>query len=168
MPHTKEENYKLREIVENIKTGILFTNCGNNELTGRPMLTIQVDLNCSLWFFTNEFSNHVRQIWKNNEVYINYVNSLHHTTSAMVKGNAYLTRDINKINELYNSSVNEWFRAGINDPGLLLIRVEPVSVEYWNGEYYKNISPFNMPVSASLNTNAYSNYKIKRAELSYL
>lgn len=165
MSHPREESFKFRSIIENIKTGILFTNCGNDELTGRPMFTIRVDLNCSLWFFTNEFSNHVNQIWENNEVYINYANP-YLNTYAIVKGKAYLTRDINKINELYIPSVNEWSREGINDPGLLLIRVEPANVEYWNGNNGKIVSSFNMLASNSSNRETYKDYKIKRAELS--
>lgn len=158
MPHPKEESDKFRYVIENAKTGIFFTVCSNNGLAGRPMHTMLVDNDCSLWFFTHEFNNHVQQIWRNNEVYINYGNECLQVC-ASVKGKAYLTRDINKINELYTPFIREWLPRGINDPGLLLIRVEPVNVEYSNADGDRDPSSFNISVTSRL--------KIKGTEFNY-
>ena len=145
----QEEIIKFKTIVDNIKTGVLFTHSNIDELKGRPMITMSIDSNCSLWFFGNEFSSSVHQIWRNNEVFVNYANP-YINTYAVVKGKAYLTRDINKINDLYISTLNEWFPCGVNDPGLLLIRVEPVKVEYWNGNSGKIVSSYNIATGISV------------------
>jgi general stress protein 26 len=138
----KEERNKFKEIVESIITGIFITHTEIDQLKGRPMNTCRVDNNGNLWFFTNEFSDHVHEICNNNEVFISYASTCSNNY-AMVSGNAYLTRDINKINELYSPAVTEWFPNGLNDPNLLLIRVEPCEVEYWNGDSGKIIISFN-------------------------
>jgi general stress protein 26 len=138
----KEERNKFKEIVESIKTAILITHTEMNQLKGRPMNTSRLDNNGNLWFFSNEFSDQVHEICINNAVLISYANT-QTNNYAMVSGNAYLTRDINKINELYSPAIKTWFPGGLNDPNLLLIRVEPCEVEYWNGRSGKIIISFN-------------------------
>jgi general stress protein 26 len=130
IPAYKDEINNLKSIVEIINTGILFTHGNMGKLNGRPMTTVKIEQNANLWFFTNEFSRNVSEICQNNEVVINYavpgVN-----TYAAVKGKAYLTREINKINELYVPAVKTWFPEGLNDPSLLLLRVEPTEIQCW-------------------------------------
>jgi general stress protein 26 len=137
-PHAEIKIFK--NIIQSIHTGILYTRGKKNELKGRPMETISVDKLGSFWFFTSEFSDKVVEIWRNNEVFINYSN-LSGNAYIMVTGKAYLNRDINKITELYDPSVKAWLPEGLNDPNLLLLRIEPSGVEYfYNGKPEKNVS----------------------------
>ena len=165
VPRQKEEINKFREIIENIKIGILFTHCGN-QLNGRPMTTAGVDSNANLWFFTNEFSTNVYEITKNKEVFVNYANPCLNAY-AVVNGKAYLTRDINKINELYTPSVKTWFPGGLNDPNLLLLRIEPEEVQYWSGNSSKIVSTFKM-LSDMSSDDEYIQGAPKQANLNYL
>jgi general stress protein 26 len=161
-----EEIHKFKTIIESIKTGILFTRLGIDKLKGRPMTTIRVDNNGDLWFFTNEFSGNVYEICKNNEVFINYANPLINTY-AVVTGKAYLTREINKINELYAPVIKTWFPAGLNDPNLLLLRIEPDEVKYWNSNSGKLVTSFKM-LSGMSSDDEFINGKIIKADLNYL
>lgn len=162
----QEEVDKFKAIIESIKTGILFTRTGMDRLKGRPMTTIQVDNNGDLWFFTNEFSGNVYEICKNNEVFLNYANPFI-DTYAVVTGKAYLTREINKMNELYAPSIKTWFPAGLNDPNLLLLRIEPDEVEYWNGNSVKMVTSFNI-LSGMCSDDEFINGKVRKADLNYL
>ena len=157
---------QLKTIIENIKTGILFTRSANNELKGRPMTTVQVDSNGHLWFFTNEFSGNVHEICKNNKVFLNYANPFINTY-AVVNGKAYLTREINKMNELYTPYIKTWFPAGLNDPNLLLIRIEPDEVEYWNGNSGKIVTSSKL-FSGMSSDDEFINGNVKKAHLNYL
>lgn len=162
----QEEVDKFKAIIESIKTGILFTRTGMDRLKGRPMTTIQVDNNGDLWFFTNEFSGNVYEICKNNEVFLNYANPFI-DAYAVVTGKAYLTREINKMNELYAASIKTWFPAGLNDPNLLLLRIEPDEVEYWNGNSGKLVTSFNI-LSGMSSDDEFINGKVRKADLNYL
>ena len=162
----QEEVDKFKAIIESIKTGILFTRTGMDRLKGRPMTTIQVDNNGDLWFFTNEFSGNVYEICKNNEVFLNYANPFI-DAYAVVTGKAYLTRENNKMNELYAPSIKTWFPAGLNDPNLLLLRIEPDEVEYWNGNSGKIVTSFNI-LSDMSSDDEFINGKVRKADLNYL
>ena|SRR5436190_4356609 len=144
-PEPNKEIKEFKDIIENIHTAILFTRAKKNEWKGRPMATVKVDDKGSFWFFTDEFSNKVEEIWRNNEVVINYSN-LTGNAYIRVTGKAYLSRDINKINELYSPFVQTWLPGGLNDPNLLLLRIEPQEIEY----YYNGKSTHNIPQSKML------------------
>jgi len=130
IPAYKDEINNLKSIIEIINTGILFTHGDVGKLNSRPMMTVRIEQNANLWFFTNEFSRNVSEICQNNEVLINYAVP-GKNAYAVVKGRAYLTREINKINELYVPVLKTWFPAGVNDPSLLLLRVEPTEIQCW-------------------------------------
>jgi general stress protein 26 len=129
----KDEINDLKSIIAITNTGILFTHGSVGKLNGRAMTTVKIEQNANLWFFTNEFSRHVSEICKNNRVVINYTVPLSNTY-AVVRGKAYLTREINKINELYVPAIKTWFPAGLNDPSMILLRVEPVEIQCWQSD----------------------------------
>jgi general stress protein 26 len=161
-----DEINKLKEIIESIKTGMLFTHTATDQWKGRPMTTVKVEDNGDLWFFTNEFSGNVYQICRNNEVFINYANPFLNTY-AVIMGKAYLTREINKMNELYIPSIKNWFPAGLNDPDLLLIRIEPYGGEYWNAEGGKKLTAFKL-FSDMHSDDEFINGKAGKTHLNYL
>ncbi len=137
------ETTQLKELIESIKTGMLITRTANEELQARPMATIQVDDDCTLWFFTNEFSEKVDEISVNNEVMMNYASG-GSNTYVSVKGNAFVCRDKNKMEELYSPAIKAWFPQGLEDPALSLLSIQPIEAEYWNGSASKIAVLFKM------------------------
>ena len=162
----KEEINSFKTIVENIKTGFLFTRLGVGEVKGRPMTTVHIGNSGDCWFFSSEFSSSVSEICRNNDVFLNYANPFINTY-AVVTGKAYLTREINKMNELYTPSIKTWFPAGLNDPNLLLIRIEPDEITYWNGNSGKIVSSFKL-FSGMSSDDEFINGKGSKPHLNYL
>ena len=62
----------------------------------------------------------------------------------MINGTVSLVNDKNKMKELWNGTMKAWFPKGLDDPDILLIKVSPVHVNYWDSASSKMIVLFNM------------------------
>jgi len=134
---------KFSELVNDIKVATLVTYSQDEGMRGRPMSTAEVDEMGSLWFFTNEFSGKVDEIEKDNEVLVSYA-SRSDNSYVIVRGRSALVNDKDKIEALWNPSLKVWFPDGLSDPSILLLKVEPDEVEYWNGSSSKVVVAFKM------------------------
>ena len=159
----KTELKKFKELIENIKTGILITHSPMGELNGRPMAITHVDLYGGLWFFTENFSNKVKEIAKNRQVYISFA----HTPDnfyAFVSGIATMVEDKKKMEELWTPAMRDWFPGGLEQPGISLLKVEPQEVEYWEGSSSKIVILFKM-LSAMFKGETYTDGQHGKLEL---
>ena len=68
----EESLKKLNKLVNNVKICMFATVNQDYSLDSRPMQTIQVDAEGNIWFFTNEYSDKVGDISKDNTVYLIY------------------------------------------------------------------------------------------------
>ncbi len=50
---------------------------------------------------------------------------------ARIEGNATLSQDRAKLEELWNPIAERWFEDGIEDPDIRLIRMDPIYAEVW-------------------------------------
>ena len=139
----RKELTKYKDLVKSIRTGILITRTRGDEMKGRPMATSQIDDNGDLWFFTDEFSEKVRDISKNEYVFLNYADPSKNNF-VVVCGTATVNVDKEKMKELWTPLNKAWFPKGLEDPRLALIKVEPVEVEYWSGNSSKIVILFKM------------------------
>jgi general stress protein 26 len=57
-----------------------------------------------------------------------------------VDGTASISRDRQKIAELWKEPFRVWFPGGKDDPGIALIAVRPQAVEYWDSKGWKKVS----------------------------
>jgi general stress protein 26 len=134
---------KFKDLVEDIKTAMFVTQQEDGKLTSRPMGTVKVDEDGSLWFFTNEFSKKVEEISRDNKIMLNYA-SPSSNSYVSVTARAWLVDDHDKMKELWSPVMKAWFPDGLDDPKLLLIRAEPDEAEYWNSSSSKIIVGFKM------------------------
>jgi general stress protein 26 len=134
---------KFRSLIESVKTGILITRSTGDQLKGRSMLTVQVDEEGRLWFFTNEFSDNTKKISQNNEVFLTY-DSPSENSYMVITGIASISFNREKMKELWNPLLRAWFPEGLETPGILLLKVEPEEVEYWDGSSGKIVDLFKM------------------------
>ncbi len=61
-----------------------------------------------------------------------------------VMGDAIFSSDMNKINELWDSSLDSWFHEGKQTRGLVAINVVPQAGDYWD---YSGIGQVIIPLS---------------------
>lgn len=123
---------KFVEMLKDIRTCMFITNpekAGN--LAGRPMGINTVDEDGTMWFFTKKSSNKVDQIEIDTSVSMAIVDDSE-GVYLMINGNANLSQDKAKMEELWNPYVKAWFPEGLADPELMLIRVTPKDVNYWD------------------------------------
>lgn len=143
--HLKSEEAlkKLSDLVEDVKICMLATVHDDYSVYSRPMQSIKVDENGSIWFFTNEYSGKVNDISKDNTVYLIYShpgqNSYLH-----VKGTASVVDDKEKLKELWSPIVKAWFPKGIDDPELSLLKVDTSEASYWDSPSSKFVVFFEM------------------------
>ncbi len=134
---------QFRELVEDIKTAMLITQAENGKLSGRPMGTAEIDKEGNIWFFTNEFSKKVAEISHESKVLLSYA-SPSKNSYISVNGIASLVDDKEKIKALWNPMLNAWFPEGLDDPKLLLIKVDPQEAEYWESSSSKIVLGLKM------------------------
>ncbi len=151
---------KFKDLVNEIKITALITHSQKEGLKGRPMSTAGVDASGDLWFFTNEFSGKVAEIASNNEVILSYA-SRSDNSYVIVKGKSELVDDKNKMQALWNPVLKVWFPEGLNDPSIMLLKVEPGEVEFWDGSSNKIVVVFKM-LKAFLSGDEYNDGEHKK------
>lgn len=133
MAVTRKQLEHLRELIKDIDIA-MFTTIGDRGFpVSRPLSTQQAGFDGrQLWFFVRGNSPKAAEIARNPRVNVAYA-SKEHNAYLSVAGQADLVRTRAKIRELWNDALKIWFRKGLDDPELALIRVRVHSIEYWEG-----------------------------------
>ena len=84
---------KLKELVDEVSICMFTTLDDDNNLTSRPMYTSSIDEEGNLWFFTNEFSEKISDLSKDNLVHLIYSHPVKNiyvdVTSALKQGTTF-------------------------------------------------------------------------------
>jgi len=142
MEQNIENIEKLKGLVNNIGIAMLVTVNPAKELKSRPMSTANIDTEGNMWFFTDEFSDKVAEISYNNDVMINYASPALKKYIS-IYGNASLVNDIDQIKDLWNPAFKAWFPEAETDDAVILLKVTPSHIEYWDGGSRKIIISTN-------------------------
>jgi len=135
---------KLIEMVKGVSTCMLITNEKNDgNLSGRPMSISKIDNDGMMWFFTKASSYKVDEIEENKKVSIAITNESSNNY-LMINGLAKLVKDKTKMKELWSSILKAWFPLGLDDPDMILIKVTPSEVNYWDGSSSKMVVLFHI------------------------
>lgn len=121
---------KFRKLVDEINVAMFITNIGGEQTT-RPMATMDVDDDATLWFFTSKTSMKVDELINDNQVQLIYSHP-GKDSYLDVKGSAEVIYDKALIEEKYQPIVKAWFPEGKNDPNLCLLKVIPSQAHYWD------------------------------------
>lgn len=133
----------LKEKINEVRICLFTTLSLKDEFSSRPMATVKVEDDGSIWFFTNEYSLKSKEISKENEVTLGYSDPSSNTY-MYVNGKAELVDDQVRKEAYFSAPVKAWFPDGIEDPRLTLIKVTPVVAEYWDSSSSKMVVAFNM------------------------
>ncbi len=125
------DHSKIKEIVRRIRIGMLTTVDTQGQLHSRPMSTISVDDNSTLWFFTGKDTMKALELTHDSRVNLSFADpeGQHYLS---LTGVGELVRERAKFEELWVAEVEAWFPLGLNDPNLTLLRFSPVRAEFWN------------------------------------
>ena len=122
---------KFKELVDEVSICMFTTLDDEANLSSRPMITSSVDEEGNVWFFTNEFSEKISELSKDNLVHLIYSHPVKNIY-VDVKGTCSVLIDKMKMKELWTSKLETWFPEGIDDPRLCLVKVSTETAHFWN------------------------------------
>ncbi len=142
----KEALEKFTELVEEVNICMFITNNNDDQHT-RPMATIEVEENGTLWFFTDVRSIKVEEVANEHDVHLVYAHP-GKESYLDVWGNATVVTDKQKIKDKWSPIVKAWFPDGEDDPNLALLKIIPNECYYWDAEAGKMIQFLKMAAAA--------------------
>lgn len=142
----KEALNKFKKLVEDIRVCMFITATNSDEHT-RPMSTIKVEDDGTLWFFTDVRSIKVDEVTRERDVHLTYAHP-GKESYLDVWGKANVVTDRQQIKEKWSPVVKAWFPKGDEDPNLALLKIKPADVYYWDAESGKMVQFFKMAVAA--------------------
>lgn len=123
-----------------IKTGKPFAT--------RPMAPLKIDDNGNLWFMSAMDSEKNDQIMEDPYVQLLFQGGKH-SDFMTIYGKATLSKDKEKIKELWNPTIKTWFTEGQDDPRITVIQVTPEDGYYWDTKHGTIVAFAKMLVGAA-------------------
>ncbi|GAB3197532.1 general stress protein 26 [Pontibacter aydingkolensis] len=144
----QESLNKLIDMIKDVDIAMMTTIDDDGSLRSRPMRTQKAATDGVLWFFTGYESGKSHEI-KDNDAHVNlsYAEP-DDELYVSVSGRATLTRDKQKIDELWNPTLKAWFPNGKDDPNVGLIKVTIDKAEYWDAPNSKLVHLYGMAKAA--------------------
>jgi general stress protein 26 len=122
---------KLNELTKGIEFAMLTTIRPNGRLHSCPMAATEAEGDGVLWFFSGNNSEKVEAIKSDPRVNLAYTDSSGQRYVS-ITGSAEPVRDHVKAKELWTSVYEKWFPKGLEDPNLILLRIQVRDAEYWD------------------------------------
>lgn len=130
---------KLQELIKDESICHFVSNLGKRPLSTRPMSALKVDDNGNIWFFSAKSSEKNADILLSDEVQLFYSNPSA-AEFLSIYGKAFIVTDREKAKELWTPLAKAWFKDGVDDPELTMIKVSPVEAYYWDTKNNKAIA----------------------------
>lgn len=138
---------KLKSLVKAINTCLFCTNLASNDgSTARPMGAVHVCDQGNIWFFSEKDSDKNKEIEQDPKVQLFFAHP-GKGSYMVVNGEATISTDATKIEELWTPVVNIWFKDGKKDPNISLLKVNPTSAYFWDTDDNKMIQFIKMAAS---------------------
>jgi general stress protein 26 len=87
-----------------------------------------------LWFLSADDSYKNAELARNPHVTLFFQGSPH-SDFLYLKGDATISRDRAKIEELWTPTIGTWFTEGVDDPRITVIKVTPTEGYYWDTKH---------------------------------
>lgn len=141
---------KMKVLVESAQTCFFCTNLkADAAFETRPMAVQIIDDDGNLWFLSS-VDSHKNEELKNNDAVQLLFQGDPHTDFMNVFGHATVSKDRDKIEELWNPLLKTWFTEGKDDPRLTVIKVTPAEGYYWDSKHGKFVAFAKMAIGAAI------------------
>lgn len=148
--HGAEAVAKVKELVGNAETCFFCTGARISGSTGvRPMSVQQVDDAGHLWFLSADDSHKNEELARDPSVTLFFKGSAH-SDFMVLSGQASVSRDKEKIRELWEPIVKTWFTEGVDDPRITAIEVAPRDGYYWDTKHGNAVAGVKMLIGATI------------------
>ena len=123
---------KIKELVGKSKTCFFCTHVVTGQpFATRPMAVQDVDDEGNLWFLSADDSHKNHELKSDQHVQLLFQGSSYSDFLSLY-GTTTVSKDKNKIEELWSPIYKTWFTEGKDDPRITVIRVRPLDGYYWD------------------------------------
>ncbi len=141
---------KIRELIEKAGSCFFCTHAAMGDSGGaRPMSVGKVDEAGHLWFLSANDSNKNRELVITSAVTLYFQGSAH-SDFLHLEGEAHISTDRQKIEELWEPIMKNWFTEGIDDSRISVIEVVPFEGYYWDSKHGNMVAGIKMLIGAAL------------------
>jgi general stress protein 26 len=117
-------------MIREIRIALLTTVGSEGQFHTRPVQTLKVEDDATLWFFTDWASPKVTELHRDIRVSLGYADPAKNVYVAL-SGEGGLVRDPQKAKEMWSIEQRAYYPKGPNDERLALLRVAMLHAEYW-------------------------------------
>lgn len=146
---------KFKKLVNDVNVCMFITNSKEHDHT-RPMATIEVEDNGTLWFFTDIRSIKVEEVSDEQTTHLVFAHP-GKESYLDVRGEASVVKDKQSLKDKWSPLVKAWFPKGVDDPNLALLKFTPQEAYYWDAEAGKMVSFLKIIAGAITGKPAFSN-----------
>lgn len=136
-----------QKIADMVKAGnscfLCTLSMSSSQLHARPMTVTEVEDGGALWFFTEVDSLKNVELDRDPRVTL-FFKEGDNSGHLKLDGTASLVTDPATIHRLWSPKMRAWFTEGENDPRISLLRVDPISGEYWDNRHGAAIAGIKM------------------------
>jgi general stress protein 26 len=141
---------QAKELIDKAQTCFFCTAASPAVSSGaRPMSVQEVDDAGNLWFLSADDSHKNQELERDPNVIL-YFQGSPHSDFLTLRGTASISRDKEKIKQLWEPVVKTWFTEGVDDPRITVIRVAPSEGYYWTTKHGKAIAGAKMLIGAAI------------------
>jgi general stress protein 26 len=115
----------------------------------RPMNIRQVDDAGNLWFLSASDSHQNQEIARDPRVKL-YFQGSKHSDFLYLTGHATITTNRQKIEELWEPIIANWFTGGIDDPRITVLQFIPDDGYYWDTKHGPLVAGLKMYLGAMI------------------
>lgn len=130
---------KIKALAKKAASCFFCTNINGGNFSTRPMAPEQIDDEGNFWFLSASDSHKNKEISIDASVQLLFQGSPH-SDFLSINGRAEISRDKNKIDELWDDITKTWFTEGKDDPRITVIKVTPTDGYYWDTKHGEAIA----------------------------
>jgi general stress protein 26 len=138
---------KFKKLAEDVRVCMFITNTNAEDEHTRPMSTIEVEEDGTLWFFTDIRSIKIEEVAADKEVHLTYAHPGKESYMD-VWGSAKIVTDKQQIKDKWSPIIKAWFPDGVDDPNIALLKIKPNKCYYWDAETGKMVQFLKMAAAA--------------------
>jgi len=125
-----DDREELYEMIDDVGTAMLVTET-DHDLRSRPMSGKLYRDSGEIWFLTESESEKVQEISEDRTSNLTY-SCPEKETYISITGTAALSRDAEKIDDMWGPWAKAWLQCEKDDPKVAAIRFKPQIAEYWS------------------------------------
>lgn len=128
-----EQNHisRIWDIIDKVRVGMLTTQFDGG-LRARP-LEARTDRDAGIiWFVTDVRSAKNDEIGAAHNIGLVFIDD-YDLAYLSITGRAFVTRDTAKAKDIWRKTDDTWFPDGPDDLNVRVLRIEPITVELWDG-----------------------------------